>query len=93
MNEYLVDYLAIAYPTIVYPTIGYVFFLFCKKYYKYMLDLYNENSDISTSLISNKFFKQFDMYDNTDNYEHINKETQIKIDTDNVLFAFNQIPT
>jgi len=72
----------------IYPTIAYVFYLFCKKYYKYMLN-YN-------LLI-------LDMYDNTDDYEQMNKETnnkQTQTDSNyeseyynNVLLAFNQIPT
>jgi len=51
----------------LYPTMAYFFFLFCKKYYKYILH-YN-------LLV---LFKQFDMYDNTDNYKLINKETNHK---------------
>ena len=72
----------------MYPTMTYLFYLFCKKYYKYMLN-YN-------LLI-------LDMYDNTDDYEQMNKETnnkQTQTDSNyeseyynNVLLAFNQIPT
>ncbi len=104
--ENLVDYKIIT----IYPTMAYVFFLFCKKYYKYILhynllvlDMYCESSEISkdfgTSQISFEFLKEFDMYDNTDNYEPINsnnmenKETQTDNYYNNIIFAFNQIPT
>jgi hypothetical protein len=70
----------------IYPTIAYMLFLFCKQYYKYILH-YN--------------LLVLDMYDNTYDYEPINKETNNKeTQTDaeseyynNVLIAFNQNPT
>jgi hypothetical protein len=77
MSEYLVDYKIIT----VYPTIAYLTYLFCKKYYKYIL-YYN--------------LLVLDIYDNTNNYINTNnmivssnKSTQ----TNNTLLAFNEIPT
>lgn len=78
--ENLIDYKIIT----IYPTMAYVFFLFCKKYYKYILH-YN--------------LLVLDMYDNTDNYEPMNsnnmenKETQTDNYYNNIMYAFNQIPT
>lgn len=64
------DYVDYKYGLItLYPTIAYVFYLFCKKYYNYLLNNV-----------------MVDMYDNTYKY---NKETQ----TDEILIAFNEIPT
>ncbi len=84
MSEYLnnlVDYKIIT----MYPTLAYLTYLFCKKYYKYILH-YN--------------LLTLDIYDNTDNniilQDNIdnniissNKSTQ----TYNYLLAFNEIPT
>ncbi len=55
----MIDYLIITF----YPTCAYLFFLFCKQYYNYLLK-YN-------LLI-------VDIYDNTDYYELINKNTNDK---------------
>jgi hypothetical protein len=99
MSEYLVNYNIIT----LYPTMAYVVYLFCKKYYKCMLELhtYYGYPDSNTLLTSNELFKQFDIYDNTDDYKPMNKktcvkETQTQYESEyynNVLFAFNQIPT
>jgi hypothetical protein len=71
----------------LYPICSYLFYLFCKKYYKYI-------SVLDT-------FEQYDMYDNTDNYEKmeikmVDKSTLTNYHDNyynNILFAFNQIPT
>ena len=82
----LIDYNNAVHIITLYPTMAYVFYLFCKKYYKYILH-YN--------------LLVLDMYDNTDKYESMNKETKNKQTQteaeseyyNNVLFAFNHIPT
>ncbi len=72
----------------LYPTMAYVFYIFCKNCYDYLLN-YN-------LLVLDIFC---DMYDNTYNYETTNiktnnKETQTENDYyNNILIAFNQIPT
>ena len=68
----------------LYPMFSYLFFLFCKKYYKYLLVLDN--------------FEQYNMYDNTDKYDKmeikmVDKSTSTDNYYNNILFAFNQIPT
>ena len=75
MSDYLKDLVDYNMQSIIitfYPIMTCVFYLFCKKYYKYLLN-YN--------------LLMVDMYDNT--YEYYNKETQ----TEQILFAFNEIPT
>lgn len=78
MSDDYLDYKIIT----IYPTLAYVFYLFCKKYYKYILH-YN-------LLI-------LDMYDNTnstDSIKQTDKETMTESEYyNNVLIAFNQIPT
>ncbi len=77
----------------VYPTLTYFFYIFCSKYYKYLLrynllilDMYytfpETSKDFRTSIISNKLFRQFDMYDNTYPNYH-----------DDINIALNEIPT
>jgi hypothetical protein len=71
------------YKIIIYPICSYLFYKFCKKYYKYIL-LVLDN------------FEQYDRcYDNTDYCEKIeNKMIDTSTTTnDNILFAFSQIPT
>jgi len=98
MSEYLDNNIKIFFIT-VFPTMTYVFYLFCKKYYNYMLHYNLLILDINYSITSNELLKQFDMYDNTDNYEPINKKVHNKeTQTDeqyynNILIALNQIPT
>ena len=79
MSEYLENliYYKQSFIITLYPTMAYGFYLFCKKYYKYMLH-YNL---LMADIIS------IDMYDNT--YNEYNKETQ----TDEILIALNEIPT
>jgi hypothetical protein len=74
MSENFVDYKIIT----IYPTIAYLTYLFCKKYYKYMLH-YN--------------LLVLDMYDNTDNYINTILPSDKSTQTDNTLLALNEIPT
>jgi hypothetical protein len=98
MSEHLNNNIKSIFITI-FPTMAYVFYLFCKKYYKYMLHYNLLILDINYSTTSNEILKQFDIYNNTDNYEPINKETNNKeTQTDekyynNILIALNEIPT
>ncbi len=68
MSEYYIDYISTLRIITIYPALSYIGYLFCKKYYKYILN-YN--------------LLVLDMYDNTDNYIntnniilHSNKSTQ-----------------
>jgi hypothetical protein len=98
MSEHLNNNIKSIFITI-FPTMAYVFYLFCKKYYKYMLHYNLLILDINYSTTSNEILKQFDIYNNTDNYEPMNKETNNKeTQTDekyynNILIALNEIPT
>jgi hypothetical protein len=74
----------------VYPMFSYLFYLFCKKCYNYILVL-----DTSLDELHN-----IHMYDNTYKYDKMenkmfDKSTSTNDDNyyNNVLFAFNQIPT
>jgi hypothetical protein len=75
MNEYY-DYI-----NIVYPLLGYIFYKFCKQYYKYIL-YYN--------------LLVIDMYDNHSQNDYQPMKTTQKEDKSTntiLLVALNQIPT
>ncbi len=75
MSDDYLDYKIIT----IYPTLAYVFYLFCKKYYKYI------------SVLDN--FEQYDMCYvpfKTDYYEKMETNNDYY---NNIAIAFNHIPT